>query len=126
MVNGVVRKVVVVYTVLLKNKGIRMRAFKNLLVTGGSGFIGSNFIRYVFEKTDFAGRIINLDALTYAGSPASLERVADHCSNIAVCLLEASEESLGVHEYVGALKKPGNQDFEAHRLLYKTKYALPE
>ncbi|MBP3421009.1 MAG: Na/Pi cotransporter family protein [Lachnospiraceae bacterium] len=56
----------------------------------------------------------------------SLERVADHCSNIAVCLLEASEESLGVHEYVGALKQPGNQDFEAHRLLYKTKYALPE
>jgi len=53
-----------------------MRVFENLLVTGGSGFIGSNFIRYVFEKTDFAGRIINLDALTYAGNPASLERVA--------------------------------------------------
>lgn len=53
-----------------------MRTFTNLLVTGGSGFIGSNFIRYVFEKTDFAGRIINLDALTYAGNPASLESVA--------------------------------------------------
>ena len=53
-----------------------MRTFNNLLVTGGSGFIGTNFIRYVFEKTDFAGRIINLDALTYAGNPASLERVA--------------------------------------------------
>lgn len=53
-----------------------MRTFNNLLVTGGSGFIGSNFIRYVFEKTDFAGRVINLDALTYAGNPASLESVA--------------------------------------------------
>lgn len=53
-----------------------MRTFNNLLVTGGSGFIGSNFIRYIFDKTDFSGRIINLDALTYAGNPASLESVA--------------------------------------------------
>ena len=53
-----------------------MRNFSNLLVTGGAGFIGSNFIRYVFSKTDFKGRIINLDALTYAGNPLSLEDVA--------------------------------------------------
>jgi dTDP-glucose 4,6-dehydratase len=52
------------------------RTFKNLLVTGGAGFIGSNFIRYVFEKTDFSGRIINFDALTYAGNPRSLDDVA--------------------------------------------------
>ena len=37
------------------------RTFKNLLVTGGAGFIGSNFIRYGFEKTDFRGRIVNED-----------------------------------------------------------------
>ncbi|MGI6496177.1 MAG: dTDP-glucose 4,6-dehydratase [Kiritimatiellia bacterium] len=53
-----------------------MRKFTNLLVTGGAGFIGSNFIRYLFEKTDFAGRIINFDALTYAGNPESLADVA--------------------------------------------------
>ncbi len=47
---------------------------KNLLVTGGCGFIGSNFIHYLFEQTDFAGRVINLDALTYAGN---LENIAD-------------------------------------------------
>ena len=52
------------------------RTFKNLLVTGGAGFIGSNFIRYVFEKTDFSGRIVNFDALTYAGNPRSLDDVA--------------------------------------------------
>lgn len=45
-----------------------------ILVTGGAGFIGSNFIRYVFEKTDFQGIIINVDALTYAGN---LENLAD-------------------------------------------------
>jgi len=42
-----------------------------LLVTGGCGFIGSNFIRYVLtEHPD--DRVVNLDKLTYAGNPANL------------------------------------------------------
>jgi len=44
----------------------------NILVTGGAGFIGSNFIRYVLEKTGFSGTIVNYDKLTYAGNPMSL------------------------------------------------------
>ena len=48
---------------------------KNILVTGGAGFIGSNFIRYVFEKTDFQGNIVNYDALTYAGNYLNLEDI---------------------------------------------------
>lgn len=46
----------------------------NILVTGGAGFIGSNFIRYWLE-TYPADRAVNLDLLTYAGNPASLEDV---------------------------------------------------
>jgi dTDP-glucose 4,6-dehydratase len=42
-----------------------------LLVTGGCGFIGSNYIRYVLEK-DPEIEIVNLDALTYAGNLANL------------------------------------------------------
>jgi dTDP-glucose 4,6-dehydratase len=50
-----------------------MRALSNVLVTGGAGFIGSNFIHVLLEKTPaFTGRIVNLDALTYAGNAASL------------------------------------------------------
>lgn len=45
---------------------------RNLLVTGGCGFIGSNFIRYLFSCADFSGRIINVDKLTYAGNPENL------------------------------------------------------
>ncbi len=52
------------------------RVFHNLLVTGGAGFIGTNFIRYLFRRTGFSGRIINLDKLTYAGNPANLTDIA--------------------------------------------------
>lgn len=54
---------------------------KNILVTGGAGFIGSNFIRYVFEKTDFKGRIINYDKLTYAGNLENLKDIAEKFRN---------------------------------------------
>ena len=45
---------------------------KNLMVTGGCGFIGSNFIHYLLGRGDFTGRIINVDKLTYAGNPDNL------------------------------------------------------
>lgn len=44
----------------------------NVLVTGGAGFIGSNFVRYLL-KVEPAVRIVNLDALTYAGSRENLK-----------------------------------------------------
>ncbi|HBH61007.1 MAG TPA: dTDP-glucose 4,6-dehydratase [Nitrospiraceae bacterium] len=47
-----------------------------ILVTGGAGFIGSNFIRYVTEKTDFRGIIVNYDKLTYAGNLLNLADIA--------------------------------------------------
>ena len=49
---------------------------KNVLVTGGAGFIGSNFVRYLL-KVDSAVRIINLDLLTYAGSLENLKDLPD-------------------------------------------------
>jgi dTDP-glucose 4,6-dehydratase len=50
---------------------------KSLLVTGGAGFIGSNFIAYCLEKyNDY--RIINLDKLTYAGNLENLKEVEKH------------------------------------------------
>lgn len=47
---------------------------KNYLVTGGAGFIGSNFILYMLDKYE-AIRILNLDALTYAGNLENLKAV---------------------------------------------------
>ena len=53
------------------------RKLKNILVTGGAGFIGSNFIHYIFNKTDFSGKIINVDKLTYAGNLYNLVEIDD-------------------------------------------------
>lgn len=48
---------------------------QTVLVTGGAGFIGSNFIHY-WLKNHPEDTVINLDALTYAGNPASLQDIA--------------------------------------------------
>ena len=58
--------------------------FDRLLVTGGAGFIGSNFIRYVLENHTSVS-IVNLDLLTYAGS---LENLKDLPSQEQYCFIK--------------------------------------
>ncbi|HSR42099.1 MAG TPA: dTDP-glucose 4,6-dehydratase [Longimicrobiales bacterium] len=48
----------------------------NLLVTGGSGFIGSNLVRHLLRERP-GDRVVNLDLLTYAGNPENLRDVED-------------------------------------------------
>src|SRR5262245_23286727 len=63
-----------------KRKGGRsgeMRAMDSVLVTGGCGFIGSNFIHYLLEAEPGV-RVVNFDALTYAGNPVNLAKLAGH------------------------------------------------
>lgn len=48
---------------------------RTYLVTGGAGFIGSNYIHYMFRKYDNEIRIINVDALTYAGNLENLKEI---------------------------------------------------
>ncbi|MBQ3293267.1 dTDP-glucose 4,6-dehydratase [Candidatus Saccharibacteria bacterium] len=54
---------------------------KTIIVTGGAGFIGSNFVYYMLKKYPFY-RIVCLDALTYAGNLSTLEKaMKDHQDN---------------------------------------------
>lgn len=56
---------------------------KKILVTGGAGFIGSNFVKLMLERHP-AYTIINVDALTYAGNLENLVEVMDHPRHIFV------------------------------------------
>ncbi|MCK4249686.1 MAG: GDP-mannose 4,6-dehydratase, partial [Candidatus Omnitrophica bacterium] len=50
---------------------------KTILITGGAGFIGSNFIRYML-KTHSGYKVINLDNLSYAGNRDNLKDIEDN------------------------------------------------
>lgn len=74
---------------------------QNILVTGGCGFIGSNFVRLALQEIPVC-RLVNLDKLTYAGNPKSLEDVAedprykfikgDICDAVMVAAIFAEEK----------------------------------
>lgn len=51
-----------------------MSEFKNIIVTGGAGFIGSNFVHYVYNNHPDV-HVTVLDKLTYAGNRANLESI---------------------------------------------------
>ena len=75
---------------------------KTYLVTGGAGFIGSNFIHYIFDKHGDDAKIINVDLLTYAGNLENLSDVennpnysfvkADICDNAAISKVFADND----------------------------------
>jgi len=51
------------------------RKLKNILVTGGAGFVGSTFIRHIFNVNSFNGKVINVDKLSYSGNLENLEDI---------------------------------------------------
>lgn len=55
----------------------------NILVTGGAGFIGSNFVHYMLDKYPM-DKIVNLDLLTYAGNVHNLDDVMHHPNHVFV------------------------------------------
>lgn len=56
----------------------------------------------------------------------SYKRIADHCSNIAVCLIQADNDEYGRHEYLKSLKAEDDAFFRTHFAEYSRQYALPE
>lgn len=61
----------------LSTKGETMseRKISSILVTGGAGFMGSAFLRYLLQDLSFEGKVVNLDSLTYAANLLNLSSI---------------------------------------------------
>lgn len=55
----------------------------------------------------------------------NFERVADHCSNIGVCVIQLKEDSFDTHEYLDTLDKGKDTPFDIKYVAYKNLYKLP-
>ncbi|MEG2003952.1 MAG: PhoU domain-containing protein, partial [Clostridia bacterium] len=55
---------------------------------------------------------------------SNFERVSDHCSNIAVAMIEVSQSSFDTHEYLNSVKSNNNDAFQRYYALYKDKYII--
>ncbi|MBE6049631.1 MAG: dTDP-glucose 4,6-dehydratase [Clostridium sp.] len=77
---------------------------KTYLVTGGAGFIGSNFVLYMLKKYDDV-KIVNLDALTYAGNLENLKDVENNPNHVFV------QGDICDHDLVTKLFKEHNFDY---------------
>ena len=77
---------------------------KTYLVTGGAGFIGSNFVLYMLKKYNDV-KIVNLDALTYAGNLENLKEVENNPNHVFV------QGDICDHELVTKLFKEHNFDY---------------
>ena len=55
----------------------------------------------------------------------NFERVADHCSNIGVCVIQVEEDAFDTHEYLDTLDKGKDSWFNERYEVYKQKYMLP-
>ena len=55
----------------------------------------------------------------------NLERVSDHCSNIAISVIEIERDGFDAHGYLENLKRDGDPQFAALVEQYRDKYALP-
>ena len=53
------------------------------------------------------------------------ERIGDHCSNLAICVIETQDKDLNPHEYLHDLKRGGNSDFSVSFQSALSRYALP-
>ena len=83
---------------------------KRVLVTGGAGFISSNFIRHLLEETDH--EVVTLDALTYAGN---LENLADVMSHPRLSFVHGDIRDVGlVRELIEGVDVIVNAAAESH------------
>ena len=73
---------------------------KTYLVTGGAGFIGANFVKYMLNKHEKNIRIVVLDKLTYAGNLKTLEEIMED-----IVFIKGDIANKELEENFGSLKQ---------------------
>ena len=73
----------------------------------------------MFQSREWVMGFILSDVIT------NFERVSDHCSNVALCLLEVNADEFDTHAYLDTLKKEDNVDFKGKVMTYRERYRLP-
>ena len=98
---------------------------KTYLVTGGAGFIGSNYIHYMFKKYGNEIRIINVDALTYAGNLENLKDIENRVNysfvKANICDKSAIEKIFEENDRILNWKKIELPETPKARKYYKSK-----
>lgn len=64
-------------------------------------------------------------AFIQSSSATTVMGIADHCSNIAACVIGVNHEDVDIHEYLRTMKKVNNEKFKEYFASYTEKYALP-
>lgn len=54
------------------------------------------------------------------------ERVSDHCSNIAICVIQIKDSEFGPHDYLNVLKNSAQPEFVKSFMAYQDKYTIKE
>lgn len=67
---------------------------------------------------DLTAGFVYVDLLT------NLERLSDHCSNVAICVLQSASDDMAAHEYINALKSNADANFAKRYKEYSQKYSL--
>lgn len=125
-----------------KELSVMMSAVREILDTSLSAFIGNSLeLAAIVEpleevvddlkdkiKLNHIKRLQNNECTIELGFILSdlltnLERISDHCSNIAGCVIEIAHDSLGMHGYTKALRR-GNDNYDEHYEEFSRKYAL--
>ena len=55
----------------------------------------------------------------------AMERISDHCSNIAVCQIQVPQDEMDAHEFLANMRKVDHADFDRMKAEYKIRYQLP-
>ena len=80
--------------------------------------------KYFSLRTNLSS-IISKDLFVLSDITTDFERIADHCSNIAVGIIQTHENGYESHEYLDTLDKSENTAFHEKFVSYREKYVLP-